>query len=218
MPIKKLSDRFADLLAQTAPIEATKQHHRSDYGDYDSVDRDALLGWRVKVRNLLAIACGKNSEHYSQFVETEKPQSFRNSWEELQQLKSICEAAQEDYDGGYLDSVRSLAQAEVFDDELEQARELLRAGYIAPAAIVAGVVLETKLRNMVVALGLAPGKLDKMNADVTKAGLYDLFVQKRITAIADIRNNAAHGHATKFSKADVSEMIDYIERFLGDHP
>jgi hypothetical protein len=219
MPVKKLSMRFADLLAQVKPIEATKKHVRSEYSsDYDTVDGDAKLAWRVKCRNLLASACGKQSEHYTQFVETEKPQSFRDGWEELQQLKAIMLAAQEDYDGGYLDSARSLAQAEVFGNELDQATELLRTGYSTSAAVVAGVVLETKLRDMSTNLGLATGKLDKMNADLAKAGAYDLSVQKRITALADVRNNAAHGHPTKFTKEDVEDMIKYLERFLADHP
>lgn len=219
MPVQKLSQRFGELLSQLNAIEATKRHVISQFStNYDTVDVDAKLAWEVKCRNLLAAACGKESEHYSQFIETGKPQSFRNEWEELQQLKAVMLAAQEDYDGGYLDSVQSLAQAEVFSEELDQARELIRTGYSTPAAVVAGVVLETKLRNMVVLAGLTPGKLSKMNEDLTKAGVYNLTVQKRITALADIRNNAAHGHSSKFTKDDVEDLIQYTERFLADHP
>jgi hypothetical protein len=61
------------------------------------------------------------------------------------------------------------------------------------------------------------GKLDKMNADLAKADTYHLLVQKRITAIADIRNNAAHGHPEHFTAKDVEDMISYIEGFLAAH-
>jgi hypothetical protein len=218
MPTQKLSARFADLIDQAKTVEATKTHHRSEYSsDYDTVDSNQLIGWKVKVKNLLASACGKDSEHYAAFVETEKPKSYRDSWEELQQLKFILMAAQEDYDGGYLDKVRSLVQAELFSDELDQARMLLAASYSSPAAVVAGVVLETKLRDMCQVKGIPAGKLDKMNADLARAGEYSLLVQKRLTGFADVRNSAAHGHLEKFTSDDVRDMIDYVERFLVDH-
>lgn len=218
MPNIKLSSRFAELLKQAVEVEATKTHKTAEWtSGYDTVDEHLLLGWKVKSRNLLASACGRDSEHYKEFLEKEKPQSYRDYWTELQQLKSILLAAQEDYDGGYLDTVRSLVQAEVFSDELDQARALLDASYASPAAVVAGVVLEAKLRDMCTVKGLPTGKLDKMNADLAKAGEYTLFVQKRITALADVRNSAAHGHPEKFTADDVKEMIDYVERFLADH-
>ncbi|UTM59106.1 hypothetical protein L4174_020550 [Photobacterium sp. CCB-ST2H9] len=56
--------------------------------------------------------------------------------------------------------------------------------------------------------------MDKMNADLTKAGIYNSLQQKRITAIAGIRNSAAHGNHDEFSRDDVRVMISDIERFL----
>ncbi|WP_346659246.1 hypothetical protein [Bradyrhizobium sp. CW7] len=56
-----------------------------------------------------------------------------------------------------------------------------------------------------------------MNADLAKAGAYNSIVQKRITAIAAVRNSAAHGHPETFTEADVRDMISFIERFLMDN-
>ena len=69
-------------------------------------------------------------------------------------LKVVFLAAKEDYEGGYLRSILSLVHAELFDDELEQARELLASGYTVAAAIVARVVLETTLRTLCVNNGI----------------------------------------------------------------
>lgn len=44
------------------------------------------------------------------------------------------------------------------------------------------------------------GKLNKMNEDLAKAGVCSPLRQKRIAALADIRNSAAHGHADKFTE------------------
>jgi hypothetical protein len=53
-----------------------------------------------------------------------------------------------------------------------------------------------------------------MNADLAKAGVYNSLVQKRITALAAVRNSAAHGNADEFTKEDVSAMIRDFERFV----
>lgn len=175
---------------------------------------DLLLGWCVKVRNLLANACGRESEHFSSFVDAEKPQPYEKNTIRLNRLRAVFLAAKEDFEGGYLQSIRNLVEAEVFSTELEQARELLSAGYRAPAAIVCGVVLETNLRRLCDQHCLNVGKLDRMNADLAKAGHYNSLVQKRITALAAIRNSAAHGNHSEFSDKDVLAMIEDVERLV----
>ncbi|MHC8349823.1 hypothetical protein ACYZT7_10720 [Pseudomonas sp. RT4P38] len=60
--------------------------------------------------------------------------------------------------------------AEVFGSELEQANELLAAGYASAAAVAAGVFLETTIRNLCIDHEIEHGKLDKMNADWPKCG------------------------------------------------
>ena len=56
-----------------------------------------------------------------------------------------------------------------------------------------------------------------MNADLAKAGKYNKLMQKRITALADIRNSAAHGKVDEFTKQNVVNMIDEVEQFLANH-
>lgn len=215
--IKHLEKRFHELVAQADGVAATKQTKHSSYtGSYEEVDSDLLLGWCVKARNLLASACGRESEHFKSFVEAEEPRSFENNPTRLSRLRSVFLAAKEDFEGGYLSSVRNLVQAEVFSTELEQARELLAAGYRIPAAVICGVVLETNLRGLCEACSLATGKLDKMNADLAKAGQYNLLVQKRITALAAIRNSAAHGNSAEFDDANVRSMIEEVEKLIAD--
>ena len=53
-----------------------------------------------------------------------------------------------------------------------------------------------------------------MNSDLAKAGIYNKLQQKRITALADIRNSAAHGKPEEFSGDDVIMMIRDIKQFL----
>ncbi|EGH05545.1 hypothetical protein PSYAE_27014, partial [Pseudomonas amygdali pv. aesculi str. 0893_23] len=66
----------------------------------------------------------------------------------LKQLRAVFLAVKEDFEGGHLNSLRNLVQAEVFTSELDQAEELLKSGYATAAAVIAGVVLETTLRDL----------------------------------------------------------------------
>lgn len=215
--VKVLKNRFGELSAQLEPLEATRQTKHSEFSErYDEVDSEMLLNWCVKARSLISNACGKESEHYLSFVKGEEITPFGDNFGSFKRVKAVFMAAREDFEGGYLIPVRSLVQAEIAESELEQARELLQSGYISAAAVVAGVVLETTLRTLCDRHQISHGKLDKMNADLAKAGQYNALVQKRITSLAAVRNSAAHGKTGDFKHADVAAMVSEIERFASE--
>lgn len=208
--------RFGELEHQLEEIVRTTTMRQSALTGSASpyVAPDLILNWGVKARSLIERVCGNNSSHFNIYVEAEKPRSLESNVERLNRMRAVFLAAKEDFEGGYLNSLRNLVQAEVFGSELEQAAELLSAGYASAAAVIAGVVLETTVRNLCTDLEIDHGKLDKMNADLAKAGAYNSLQQKRITAMAGIRNAAAHGDVEKFNPGDVKGMIDDVERFL----
>jgi hypothetical protein len=95
----------------------------------------------------------------------------------------------------------------------------VEAGYYQPAAVVAVCVLEDGLRKLCAGanVGLpAKPKLDAMNAELAKAGVYSKLTQKRVTAIADLRNNAAHGKWDQFTQRDVEDALRWIREFMGE--
>jgi hypothetical protein len=216
---KVIARQFEELEEQVSQVEASKTvRHNEMLGGGEYVDNDLLLKWKVKVKSLLSKLCGEDSQYFKQFEEEEESGFVgTTNFEILKRLKSIFSAAKEDFHGGYLSSVKTLVQAEVFDSELEQANELLSSGYCAAAAVIAGVVLETALRDLCDRNGIPHGKLDKMNADLAKASVYNILNQKRITVLADIRNSAAHGKPDKFTNQDVEDMIKDVNRFLSDY-
>jgi hypothetical protein len=206
--------RFEELCKQADVLEASKTGSRSEYASGHVLEVSGLLNWTVKVRHLLSSVCGPTSQHFTQFVAAEPHGMYTTNYEVFQRLRAVLEAAREDYEGGYLNSLKLLVQAEVFDSELEQASELLASGYIPAAAVTAGVVLEAGLREMCVDKGLPIGVLNRMNADLAKEGVYNKLVQKQITALADVRNSAAHGQYDQFTKEDVASMIKDVQRIL----
>lgn len=207
--------RFEELLKQAEAIEASKQTQRNELigiGTY--VDQTALLNWQVKVRHLISSACGSDSEHFKLFLEADKAFVGITNYEIFRRMNAIFLAAKEDFEGGYLNKIRDLIQAEVFDSELEQAEELLTSRYYTAAAVITGVVLETRLRQLCKDRSIPTGNLNKMNADLAKAGVYNKLTQKQIAVLADIRNSAAHGESGKFAQIDVVNMVRDVRDLL----
>ncbi|HEX7242677.1 MAG TPA: hypothetical protein VF263_20480, partial [Longimicrobiaceae bacterium] len=205
---KIIADRFEQLLSQGRDVEGTSR--RSDYGG-DVIDAPSFHQWATSALSLLRRVFGEGSDHY---MNLRKVYDAYNGYAyEFDKCWGIFRAAEDDFRGGYLFRVHALVSAEVLDDVLEQASELLEKKYKDPACVVAGVTLETTLKELCDRQGLPAGKLDKMNADLAGAGVYNKGMQKQITAWAHWRNKAAHGEWNEYSEAEVRSMITGITRF-----
>jgi hypothetical protein len=211
---EKVISRLQELIERGREIERTKKNPPPNCIGFDAtVDSQAGSQWLTSSKNILGRAFGKDSEHYLLFQGC-----FANgiTYSPVHRGIGVLEAAKEDLEHGYLRDLRILVAAEVFSDFLEQASVLLEAGYIGPAAVVAGTVLEDNLRKLCSANDIElpdKPKLDYMNAQLAKADVYNKLTQKRLTAIADIRNSAAHGKWDDFSADDVADMIKWIVAF-----
>ncbi len=224
---KKIWQRFEELENLITDIEATKVEKQKEilYGLYAAnsskivtvpyIDSDLFLQWVLQVEDLLIKVVDRESIYYKQFEE--KKESDYSTYLIFQDLKVIFLTFKNDYKKGYLFSVKTLVQAEVFESQLEQSQELLNSGYKLASAVIAGIVLETGLREICSRENILHGKLDKMNAELAKKGIYNKLQQKCITALADIRNSAAHGKEDEFSHDDVNNMIRDVEQFLAKY-
>lgn len=181
------------------------------------VDSQMAHQWVTSTENLLTRVFGQDGAHY-QNLKTQTAGHI--SYLQAVKAQGILLAAKDDYEHGQLFEIRRLIEAEVFDDFLEQSEHLLESGYHPPAAVIAGCVLEDGLRKLCEAnripVSLKP-KLDTMNSDLAKAGVYSKLVQKRITALADLRNKAAHGKWDQFTKKDVVEMLQSVRRLMEEN-
>jgi hypothetical protein len=211
--------RFIELEHQASQIEASRKKEMSPMysAPRECVNWKLLLAWKVKVKNFLSQICGEKSQYFKQFEENESSLLGSNHIETFLCLKTIFIAAKEDFEGGYFLSIVKLTQAEVFDSELEQAKALFDGGYYVAAAVIAGTVLETSLRQMCDENNIEHGSLNRMNDDLAKSGAYNVLIKKRVTVWADIRNSAAHGKPDNFKQEDVDTMIRNVNSFLVDH-
>ena len=208
---KLVIQRFDELLRKADEVEST----RESAGPNAHINHEAFEEWSTSAMSLLNRVFGESSVHYQNF---NRHYSAFQGWIRIfSKCRGAFKAAKDDYEGGYLFNLKSLVSAEVLDNVLEQAKELLNAGYKDPACVVTGVTLETALKDLCNRKSIPLGKLDKMNADLAKAGVYNSVKQKQITAWADLRNKAAHGDWSQYNNKDVDDMINGVNRFIADY-
>jgi hypothetical protein len=215
----KFSARIDQLIDEAIEVEKSKSEIKMAYGDsIFFVDDFKYEQWKIKVKNLLELILGKESIYLRNFCEVDSLNYLAGATHpKFIKQYALLSAFKDDYEKGYLTSLKVLIEADIFDTELEQAKELLTSKYKLAAAVIAGIVLETALRSLCDKANIPHGKLTKMNEDLTKAGVYNKFQQKSITALADIRNSAAHGKDSEFTHENVENMIRDIESFLSTH-
>ncbi len=214
---EKILRRFEELIEKGQEVLKTRSKQSEDGGIYLSdygVDCELSHEWGASCLNILKRVFGSNSDHYKRF-----DRLFENFVvsEPIKKAMGIIKSAKEEYQNGFLFDTRTLIEAEVFDDFLEQAQYLFNAGYFQVAAVIAGCVLEDCLRKLCLRenISLSPKpKLDLMNSELAKKGIYNKLIQKKITALADLRNKAAHTKWGEFSSNDVEEMLTQVRAFI----
>lgn len=215
---QKILNRFEQLLSEARTILVTGFVDNSinlpNFEIFNLENKERYSEWIIKAENLLKISCGQDSVHYKAFSHQLKCSG--DCVKRLRELIPILSAAYDDLKNGFLISFKQIVQADVFESELEQAKSLLNNGYKNAAAVIAGAVLETAVKELCLnhSIDLDRKKLTHLNDELAKLGVYNKLQQKQITALADIRNNAAHGDYDQFTQDHVVRMIEDIERFL----
>lgn len=213
----RLLAQITQLVEQGQSVLATKQRPPPNFITDSFVDERAASEWYTRSLNFLARVFGADSEHYKAMS---KHAQNPTKWTPANMAFGVICAAKADLEAGAIFDLKALVAAEVFESMLEQATALHNAGYNGPAAVVAGCVLEDGLRRLCREKTIAlpnNAKLDFMNAALAKAGVYSVLTQKKITALADVRNSAAHGKWDQFSASDVDGLIKWTAEFIEKH-
>lgn len=215
---EKLNEKFERLIREAEQILKQSGWDGRQYKKHvDDVD---YRRFRSEALNLVRIVCGAQSDHYRELSRlAENDKSSDNSFY-FKDCFGVLQAAKRDFDDGMLFDLRAVVAAEVLGDFIDQADALLKAGHHVAATSLAGAILEDAMRKLAGSRGLpVPDKttIDGLNADLGRAGIYDKLVHKRITALAELRNSADHGHFDRVSKEDAADIVGYVRRFCSDH-
>jgi len=213
---EKLLERIDQLLQKADKVKATHTPNPPNVIGFPTLDEDVFLEWKTNTEQIIVLATGIDSVYHKNFIENVK--SGHRSHVDFG--IGILRALKEDLNFGYLTNVQNLVIAEIFEDFLSISEYLLVQGYYIPAASLVGGILEDSMRKLCDKNNITypkETKINSLNTDLAKAGVYNALVAKEIIAKADIRNNADHGHYDKFNKNDVKNMIDWVRRFIIDY-
>ncbi len=186
-------------------------------------------------RSCVASIAGWTSQ-YAQQIDTELAREAyfdhdgrANLGAHVRPIYGAIQALKADVAAGYMRSLQELVHADLFSDFLESAAYFLDEGHKDAAAVLVGGVLENHLRLLCRKHGVVleapnakgvmkPKMGDALNVDLKSHGVYNLSVQKQITAWQGIRNDAAHGNYNEYTAEQVKLMLDGVRQFISNFP
>ena len=126
-----------------------------------------------------------------------------------QQL-SIVKSIRERFRSSLFD-IRQLAQADLFDSELEVAKELANKKFTRAAGAVAGVVLERHLKevcgNHGVTIRKKNSQISDLNESLKGADVIDIPQWRSIQYLGDLRNLCAHDKIQEPTMGQVEDLL-----------
>jgi hypothetical protein len=190
-----LPDRLAEFVALYQPDLKRKEVNALNYRI-----QDWLNGTRSAKDPL------HNRQYFADFSITSM--NFNTQFEILESVQSRFESS--------LHDIRQLVRAELFDSELDAARELAAKGFLRGAGAVAGVVLEKHLGQVCRNHNLVAKKqhptISEFN-DMLKAGsAIDIPQWRHIQRLGDIRNLCDHNKDRPPKAEEVAELIDGVDK------
>ena len=133
-----------------------------------------------------------------------------------QQL-SLVKSARERFRSSLFD-IRQLAQADLFDSELDAAKELAKNKFTRAAGAVAGVVLERHLNEVcdshnVMLQKKAPTIADLNNA-LKAANVIDIPQWRAIQHLGDLRNLCSHKRKSEPTQDQVEDLLAGVAKVI----
>jgi len=186
----------------------------------NSVDSELFQEFRAAGLSFFKNSFGEQHPFYKEFNNNVNDSYTSKSREG----RGILKAAKQEIDGGWIFTVKGIVSAEIFSDFLEMAEHLLNESYKDAAAVMVGSVLEEHLRQLCLKNSIPidrvkngkpiPKKADLLNSELASASIYNKLDQKSITSWLDLRNKAAHGKYSEYSKEQVEFMHQGVMNFM----
>jgi len=134
----------------------------------------------------------------------------------VRQQLAILRSVEQRFESSLFD-IRQLVQADLFDSELEAAKELAKKKFTRAAGAIAGVVLERHLKqvceNHAIKLGKAP-TLSILNDLLKERGVTDVPQWRFLQLLGDIRNLCDHSKDAEPTSEQVTDLISGTEKII----
>ena len=131
----------------------------------------------------------------------------------FEQQCAIVEAVRNRFESSLFD-IRQLVQADLFDSELEAAKNLVKHGFRRAAGAMAGVVMERHLAqvcdNHALTLRKKAPTIADFNEALKKADVVDIPQWRFNQHLGDLRNLCDHNKDAEPTKEQVNDLVDGV--------
>lgn len=135
----------------------------------------------------------------------------------FRQQLAIIKAVRRRFESSLFD-IRQLVQADLFDSELDAAKELAKHKFTRAAGALAGVVLERHLAqvcfNHSVKLTKKSAAISDLNNALKEAGVIDIPQWRFAQHLADIRNLCDHSKEVEPTGDQVDDLIGGVTKVI----
>ena len=134
---------------------------------------------------------------------------------QFQQQLNILESAQKRFESSLFD-IKQLLQADLFDSELEAAKELNKKGFTRGAGAMAGVVLESHLtqvcENRNIKITKKAPTVNDLNDLLKTNDIIEVSTWRFIQHLGDLRNKCDHKKKTDPTQQEIEELIEGVAK------
>lgn len=135
----------------------------------------------------------------------------------LQQQINILRSADARLESRLVD-MTEIVQADLFDDELDAARELTKKGFLRGAGAIAGVILEKHLGNVCMKHEVKIRKkrptIDDLNQKLKDQEVIDMPTWRSIQYLGDLRNLCDHNQEREPKKEELADLLDGVSKIM----
>lgn len=135
----------------------------------------------------------------------------------MQNQRSILASAEKKFVSSLFD-IQEVLQADIYDTELDSARDLAKKGFCRGGGAIAGVVLEKHLGHVCAQHSLVTRKKHPSIADyyqmLKDAEVIDTAKWRFIQHLRDLRNLCDHQKDRDPKKDDVLELVEGVEKII----
>lgn len=129
----------------------------------------------------------------------------------------IVKSLKDRFDSSLYD-IKQLLQADVFDSEIDAAKELCKKGFYRAAGAICGVVLEKHLGEVCCQHQIKVTKkhpaINDFNELLKSSNVIEVPVWRNIQRLADIRNMCDHHKSVEPSQDNIEELIAGTDKML----
>lgn len=135
----------------------------------------------------------------------------------LKQQVSIVKSVRKRFESSLFD-IRQLVRADLFDSEIDIAKELNKKGFARAAGAVAGVVLEGHLlqvcENHRIKILKKNPTMNDLSELLKESEVIEIPEWRKLQHLADVRNLCDHKKKTEPSKDDISELLAGVSKVI----